>query len=283
MPDEQLIVPGVTSPEVPAGGHTPVTPTPSIDPVVAPSVEPVTAPIVEPVTVQPSPEPAPEPVPEPVTEPVAEPVAYEPIGNTALDAAAKVVAEAGFDPVVISNELFEQGKLSDTTLTNLENKLGKEQVALLASAYSAELTKLQAASDARNQSVYDQVGGKETWDAIALWTTTPEAQLSKEAAAEYNSMLAKGGVQAQLAATALKEAYMASPGFGAAQPTQMVQGDQPAPPANAVEPISRRQYVDEKRKAINSGNAAAVAALEARANFTMKHAAAQWRLTPLQS
>jgi hypothetical protein len=209
---------------------------------------------------------------------------YEPVGVPALDAAAKIVQEAGFDPVAVSNELHANGKLSDTTLQALESKLGAEQVALLASTYHTEIKKVQEEAEARNNAVYTEVGGKEAWDAIAQWTTTPEAGLTPDAAQEYNELLAAGGVKALLAAKALKEAYMASPGFKTqnTEPNTIVTPDSAVPASPAIETISRRQYVDEKRKAIQAGDAATVAKLEARAQYTMKNAPAQWRLTPLQ-
>jgi len=281
----------VGAPESPPAAQTHQVPNPSIPPGGSPVTEPPVEPIAQPVAQEPAPapvqdpvqEPVQDPVPEPPQEPPQEPQQYEPTGNPALDAAAKIVNEAGFDPVALSNELYQNGKLSDTTVQALEQKLGAEQVALLTTTYHAEIKKEQDAAEARNKEVYDIVGGKEAWDQLAQWTTTPEAGLSPEAANEYNAMLAAGGVQAKLAAHALKEAYMASPGFKDSTPNTMVQPDAAAPSSHAVEPISRRQYVDEKRKAIRTGDAAKVAQLEARAQYTLKHAASQWRLQPLQN
>jgi len=287
----------VGAPQSPPAGQTHQVPHPSIPPGGSPVTEPPVEPVVQPGTQEPAQQtaaPAPVQAPAPAQAPPltppqtpdpvqAEPVAYDPIGNVALDAAAKIVQEAGFNPIALSNELYQTGRLSDTTVQALEQKLGAEQVALLTTTYHAEIKKEQDAAEARNQEVYKVVGGKETWDALAQWTTTPEAGLSPEAADEYNAMLAAGGVQAKLAARALKEAYMASPGFKENTPNTMVQGDDPAPTGHTIEPISRLQYVDEKRKAIRSGDATKVAQLEARAQYTLKHAAAQWRLRPLQS
>jgi hypothetical protein len=151
---------------------------------------------------------------------------------------------------------------------------------LLTATYKAEVTTAKSKAEARNNAVYSVVGGKESWDAIAQWTTTPEAGLDEAAAAEYNKMLASGGVQAELAAKALKEAYMASPGFKQANPT-MTEPTGVVPAAPAVEPVSRRQYTDQRKKAIREGNAAEVAALDARARHTMQSLPDQWRLNAI--
>ena len=267
------------APDVPAGGQPVADPTPTIPQQTASVTEPVNAPepVTEPVQVDPAPQVT---EPEQPQQPV-QPVAYEPTGNTALDAAAKIVSEAGFDPAAVSDELNTNGKLSDQTLLALEGKLGKEQVALLASTYNTEIKKIQEKAQAEVNAVYTEVGGKETWDAIAQWTTTPESGLDKQAAQEYNAMLSAGGVQALLAAKALKEAYMASPGFTATQPNTLVTADSAVPAQPVIETISRRQYVEEKRKAMSVGDAATVAKLEARAHYTRKNVPNQWRMTPL--
>lgn len=264
----------------------PAAPTPEVVVVPQPA-QPVSQPVtqpVQPVITAPEPTPAaqtqPDPTPTiPTPAPVA-PVPYQDIGIPALDAAAKLVAAHGFDPVVLSQEIQTQGELSAPTRAALEAKLGADQVTLLASTYTSEIKNAETQANARNQAVYDAVGGKETWDALAEWTTKPEAGLSPEAADAYNEMLAAGGVQAELAAKALKEAYMASPGFKQNNPA-IVTPDAAVPAQTQVQAISRRQYTEQRKAAIRTGNAAEVAALDQRARLTMEKLPEQWRVSAI--
>lgn len=262
-------------------------PTPPAEPVPTPVPAPEPAPVPEP-TPTPVPTPVPAPVPEPSIAPPAptpaptpEPAStVQPTGNKILDAAAKLVSEHGFNPNTLSQEIENSGDLQPATRSALEEKLGTEQVELLIASYKAEVQSVKTTAEKKRQAVYDAVGGKEQWDAIAQWTTTDEAGLSQEAADEYNKMLAAGGVQAQLAANALKEAYMATPGFKQANPT-MQSADSAVPASPNIEAISRRQYVEQRKKAVRTGNAAEVAALDARATHTMTNLPNQWRMNAI--
>jgi hypothetical protein len=250
------------------------TATPAVAPAAAPAtpaVAPAAAPVEPAAPLQASPvAPAVAPV-APVVVP------YTKTGNQALDAAAKIVSNQGFDPIALSKEITEQGDLTPESRAALEAKVGVEQTAILTSTYRSEVKNAQAAADSKNQAVYDAVGGKEQWDAIAKWTTTEGAGLSTEAANDYNTMLAAGGVQASLAARAIKEAYMASPGFKQDNPV-IVQADGVVPVQSVVAPISRPQYITERKKAVREGNATAVQSLDNRATHTMNNIPDQWRV-----
>ena len=281
----------VGAPEAAPAVQTQQTPSPSIPPGGSPVTEPPVELIVQEPTQVSTPAPEPEPVSEPTPEPAPEPepqatapVDYESPQQQALDAAGEMLSSKGIDPRAVMDELVQGGKLSPEREAELVTALGREQAILLLNTFKTAHKEITRESQQRIDDVYNVVGGKAEWDKIAAWTATPEAGLSDEAAEAYNAMLAAGGVQAQLAANALKEAYMATPGFKE-QGTQsiMVQPDAVPAPQSAMETISRRQYVDEKRKAIRTGDAAKVAQLEARAQYTLKHAASQWRLQPLQN
>lgn len=253
-------------------------------PVQAPVQTPAQGPDQNPVT-PPAQEPAPTGVPpegdtgtvpaEPSVEPA--PAEYTPTGNKALDAAAKLVSAQGFNPTELSKELSEHGDFTDQTRKSLTEKFGEEQVDILAATYTSEVSKMKSTQAEAVSLVHNAVGGQETWDKIAAWTATEEAGLSDEAANSYNQMLNAGGVQAELAARALKEAYMASPGFKQENPN-MQQPDTSVPPAPAVEAISRPQYTKERKKAVREGNAALVEQLDARARHTMDNLPSQWRI-----
>lgn len=203
---------------------------------------------------------------------------FVPTGNEVLDSAAALVSKAGFDPIALHNEL-ENG-LTQETRAQLEGKLGKEQTSVLIRSVSSEIETQRNKVKETLSSVHSTVGGEQTWNSIVEWSRTEEAGLDPKAAEEYNAMLNAGGVQAQLAARALKEAYMSSPGFKEQNPT-MEQADSSAPASPSLEPISRPQYTEEYNKAIRAGDAAKAAALDARAKYTMQHYPQQWRVLRL--
>lgn len=234
-----------------------------------------------------APAPAPTPAPAAPLEVVAPVAPAAPAfnvpktGNNIFDSAISVVAEAGIDPNGVYKEFSETGTLTPESRKELVEKLGEAKVATLEAAVQAEHAKETQAAEAKVHAVYEFLGGKDgrqagekLWGEIAAWTKTAASGLSQEAAAEYNDMLAAGGVRAQLAAKALKEAYMSSPGF--TQPANTLQGDTPAAPA-AIETISRVKYVEEKGKAMREGRAEDVAKLEARARLTMEKHPEHWR------
>lgn len=239
------------------------------EPIVQPVVEPVEQPVVQPVQ-----EPVIQPAIEPVVQPVTEPIKEVP-NATFADSASATLTEAGLNPDEIVQAVnANNGEVSVELYNTLVSKLGAAKADLLVSGYKQEVQNRTALQDAENNKVFDLVGGKAEWDKIVDWTKTDTSGLSKEAAVVYNEMLAAGGVKAALAAKALKEAYMASPGF---EPTpNLMQGDGLAP-AIGTQLISRAEYTTEKQKAFRNNDGAAVQALEARAKYTMQNHANIWR------
>lgn len=239
--------------------------------------EPVVQPVVEPVVVAPVVQPVQEPaapVVQAVAEPVVEPIKAVP-DTTFAESASATLTEAGLDANEIISEVnANNGEVSVELYNKLLSKLGAAKADLLVSGYKQEVSNITARQDAENNKVFDLVGGKAEWDKIAEWTKTDTSGLSKEAAVVYNEMLAAGGVKAALAAKALKEAYMASPGFEPAP--NLMQGDGAAPAAG-TQLISRAEYTTEKQKAFRNNDGAAVQALEARAKYTMQNHANIWR------
>jgi len=248
----------------------PVKPVQPAEPVVAPVVEEAPAvPVVEPVVPV-------EPAAPVVEEPVVEAPVYakpEATGNKFFDSAANVLHDAGFDTTAISQEVGTNGSLTDETRAALVAKLGESQVSMLESGLEQERTSAHAANKPARDLVYNEAGGEAMWKAIEEWTTTEGCGLTPDGEKEYNQMLAAGGMQAQLAVKALKEAYMASPGF--VQPAKL-EGADGVVPAGQVDAISRAIYIKEKADAIKANDAVTVAALEARARYTMANLPTQW-------
>ena len=268
MAEEVTEVTTVQPGEQPAPAPTePVTPQVTASPQPAPQPAPDTAPA-------PQPEAAPAPVPAPQPE-------YTATGNKVLDAAAKVLLDKGLDPTALAQEI-EQGGLSPQSKAAMDAALGADQSAILEATYVSETAKVKQSVQQKLDTVHSAVGGQEEWDAIVAWTQTPEAGLDEQAANDYNELLNAGGVKAQLAARALKEAYMSSPGFKEQNPTA-VQPQGMVAPTPTVAPIARRQYVEERKKAVREGNAALVESLDARARYTMERVPSSWRLAPIDN
>ncbi len=259
--------------------------------------EPVTEPVV-PKVGEPVPEHKQEPVvppnpapPEPVVPTAPEPeqvpeqevpkeVPKEVPDGDFFSTASETLKEAGFNPEEVAQRINDnEGKISSELYSEMYQKLGKTQADLLVSGFKTNYADIIAKQEVEKSKVYDVVGGEDMWQKIAAWTATEEAALEPEAAKVYNEMLAAGGVKAALAANALKEAYMASPGFTAAP--NLVTGDS-TPPAAGVEPISRSEYTNKKREAFNSNDGVAVASLEARARFTMEQHPNLWRTAKIR-
>lgn len=264
-------MPGEQTPE-------PVAPVvPDNTPVVEPVVEPVATP-AQVATPTPAVEPAAaEPV-APVAEPIVEPVQEIPEGDF-LTSADTILTDAGLDTSDVVEKInANEGKVSVELYNEIVAKTSKGVADSLVAGFTTEVANAEKRQAAETAKVYEVVGGEAEWNKIAAWTSDPASKLDPAAAKEYNAMLAAGGVQAQLAANALKEAYMASPGFSA--DANVVPGDG-TPPAQGLEPISRAQYTTEKKKARQSGDGVLDAALDARARHTMQNFPNQWRLAPL--
>lgn len=241
-----------------------------------PTVEPVVEPVVTPVTTE-EPTHVVEPVEEPVapTELVVEPVAKaapEKTGVAYYDNAGSILHSAGIDAVETFNKVRDNGNvIPEDVRKDLVDKLGESQVYMLESGLTT-----QVATQAKEiKTVLDSIGGEEVWTAVNEWASK-EGTLPPEQITTYNEMLAKGGQQAIIAAQKLKEAYMADPNT-TVPATNMLNGDTAAPVSTGIEPISRMQYTEQKRKAVNDNNAVEVTKLEARARYTSEQKPDLWR------
>ena len=237
----------------------------------APDVPPIqTDAPVPPVPVIP-PEPTPAPAPEIPVPPVATQEAST--GIPFYDNAASMLTAAGLDPGDVFKQVTDAGDtISDETRKQLTDKLGASQAYMLEQGFTQQKTSERVERDA----VFNAVGGKDTWDAIVQWTHSEASTIASEDAATYNSMLAQGGKQANLAVEKIKEAYMADPNTNVPA-NNMMQGDGVPPVGTVVEPISRSIYVEQKNKAIRENDAATVAKLEQRARYTMDKQPTLWR------
>jgi hypothetical protein len=209
----------------------------------------------------------------PPAEPAVAPL--EPTGNAFFDSAQAVIQKAGLDGPAMLKEIVDNGNLSDASKAALVEKVGKEQADVLLAGAQGEVTKLQDKQKAENNAVFEAIGGEATWLKIAEWSRSDTKPLTEVQSKTYNAMLAAGGLQAQMAAKALKDLYMADPSITTA--AGVIPGDAAAG-APVTQVISRRDYIVQKAKAIRENNPDEVAKLEARARSTMATAPGKWRI-----
>lgn len=255
-------------PNAPLPGVPAPAPQPEPTPTPAPAPEPQPAPAPAP---QPAPEPTPAPAPTPEPTPEPKPVPIE-TGVPFYDNAGALVQSAGMDAQAVYDSITENGGINDELRAELVEKLGASQTFMLEQG----LTTQRNAEAAERQSVYDTVGDEATWNNIAQWTADKGCTLTDAQKDAFNAMLAQGGEQAKLAATQLKEAYVSDPNVNVPA-AGALNGDQPAPNADAVQPISRSEYINAKREAVNTNNAVLVQELESRARFTQQSKPELWR------
>lgn len=255
-----------------------------VEPVVEPAavavepvapVEPAQGQVNEPAPVLPDADPVVPEVPETLEVPATNPAYIPESYGTFMEAANSVLTAKGINTDALARSIeAADGVVTEEIRTILVDKLGAAEATVMISGFETEYSNASTSISTEANKVYDVVGGKEEWNKIAEWTKTPEAGLTPEAKDAYNSMLQQGGVQAELAAKAIKEAYMASPGF--TQDPNLMPADSNANPAVTMETISRSVYVSEKQKAIRENDGVAVAKLEERARFTKENNKDQW-------
>lgn len=187
-------------------------------------------------TEEPKQEPAPPKIPEPEE---AEP---KPTGNPFVDELLTELRTHEVDIDKLFGDYLETGNEESIDLAYLEEKVGKLAAKGLVASVKAEASRIEAEEAEAAKTIYDSVGGEQTWNDIIKWITSGKSGLSKDGAQAYNDMLAKGGVQAQLAARELLNMFKQSPGF--IQDASLQQADAPAQPTG-LEPISRREYVEQ--------------------------------------
>lgn len=230
-------------------------------------------PVVPPVVVVP-PEAIPLVIPEAVAPVIPKP---EPTGNTFFDMAQNALHEKGVSPDKYLQEFIEAGAVSPESRVELVTALGEAQVQIIEQGMSNEVTRIKAAQAVEAQKVFAAIDlpgypdGQAAFTVIAAWAAQ---NISKEDRAEFNLMLSKGGVQAGLAITALKEKYMADPSYSVT--ANLVPGTT-VPVGVGPELISRSTYTAERKKAENARDQVLIAKLDARARYTMEHNREAWR------
>ena len=234
-----------------------------VAPVAAPAeapVEPVTEPVAEaPAAVEAAPATTDKPTlpevkeeakPEEKAEAEAsEDLPYESTGNEYMDEVLSAFHEGGVDFDKAFGVFSESGKEEDIDLVYIESVLGRAATQGILAGVKAENAKIEAEAVATAEVVHKAAGSKELWDGACKWIASGKSGLTKEGWDQYNTMLAAGGIQSELAARELSKMYQQSPGF--TKPANLMEGDATAQPSS-VEPISRRQYAEELNKVVRT-------------------------------
>ena len=239
-------------------------PTAPVTESVAPVVEPVTEPVV----------PAVEPVvegkePTATQLPEVPEVELEPTGNQFVDDLLGEFKSNDVDVDKLFGDYLETGDEASIDFAYLEEKVGKLAAQGLIAGVRAENDKAEAESSEAAVTIYEAAGGEALWEGVLEWIGSGKSGLSKAGGESYNTMLAAGGVQAELAARELSKMFQASPGF--TQPAQLQTADQ-TQQVSGIEQISRADYVSQLDVVVRkSGEYSPEAeALHRRRTFTME-------------
>ena len=194
----------------------------------------------------------------------------ESTGNEYIDGLLTEFKSNDIDIDKLFGNYEESGDEKDIDFAYLESKVGKLAAKGLIAGFRAENEKLERQSEAESKTIYDAVGGESMWDGIVKWIGGGESGLSREGAEAYNTMLAAGGVQAELAARELSTMYKQSPGF--TQHASLQSADQTAQPTG-IQPISRVDYVEQLDAVVRKSgeNSPEANALHERRLFSMKN------------
>ena len=223
----------------------------------APAAEPVVAPTEAPAAVEPAPASTEKPAlpevkeeakPEEKAE-ASEDLPYESTGNEYMDNVLSAFHEGGVDFDKAFGNFSESGKEEDIDLEYIESIIGRAATQGILAGVKAENAKMEADAVSTAEAVHKAAGSKELWDGACSWIASGKSGLTKEGWDQYNTMLAAGGIQSELAARELSKMYQQSPGF--TKPANLMEGDATAQPSS-VEPISRRQYAEELNKVVRT-------------------------------
>lgn len=175
-------------------------------------------------------------------------VSFTPTGNIGMDLALEFFGKLGFK--LEDAELDQAGKgnfsyLEAKLATMGDKAAGADKYIQLAKTAVAEIqAKQSAAIEARRTAVYDVVGGKETWEAIAEFA---KANAEPDELKDIRSALSAGGTTAKLMAQHLLSLYQASNPERKAQKVT----EQPAATAGASSALTLTGYKKELNELIS--------------------------------
>lgn len=206
-------------------------------------------------------------------------IKFEPTGNEVFDTLGSDLVEKGLDPNTYYQEALAamqdggEPELSEESFQELAKVYG-ERVALMMERQFVNELKNQAAERAQlSKEVYNSFGGEESFKYIAE-AILKENLVSAEDARKLGEMLMQKGVTQKMAIKQIKELYMETSQYQ--QNPQLADQGQLAQPVG-LQPISRRDYTQQKMQAMAEKNYALVEQLNRRADLTMKQSPQSWK------
>ena len=168
-------------------------------------------------------------------------------GDETGDAVLQLLQNSGVTPDEAKALLFDGVKSGDLTKIDraaLEKKVGKVKAQLIVSGVTSFVTSQKSAAQAIVTTLHEEVGGKENWDAVAKWAN---AAIDADTLEQYKGMINAGGVQAKLAARAMKEAYEGDSKNSTLNAKKEVVPKNGAP-TTTITPMSKIEYVKALEK-----------------------------------
>ena len=254
----------VTNPVPPAADPVPA-PAPVVQPVILADPTPIPGTVLPPVQAQPAAPAVPPAQPAPVAEAPASD--YIAVGDPVADYGLGLLKEAGVSRAEAESyfqKAAESGKLEDVNMQALVQRVGEAKANLVMAGIRDWHTRANAASEVTRKTVYDAVGGEESWQVLAAWVKTNEGKDAGLAAVmpEIRSMIDAGGMQAKYAVMELMTRYNADPRTSGLN-NNLLAGTAAPNPAD-FGPLSKREYQALIGKANDSNDERAVAQLRAR-------------------
>lgn len=225
-------------------------------------------------------EPQPQEQPDHVLKPEEDkPVKFESTGNEVFDTLGSDLVEKGLDPMTYYQEAIaamQQGsdpELSEESYQELVKVYGERVANIMERQFVSELKNHKQQQDTIASEVYNSFGGEESFKYIAE-AILKDNVISAKDAEKLGEMLMQPGVSQKMAIKQIKELYMETSQYQ--QNPQLVDQGQPAQPVG-LQPISRRDYTQQKMKAMAEKNYALVEQLNRRADLTMKQSPQSWK------
>jgi hypothetical protein len=205
---------------------------------------------------------------------------FKPTGFTELDKVGSVLAKNGLDVNNYFEELALQVTpdanevtLSEESFKEIVDKYGEDLAQVLegqlVTAYNNRIKHLKSERDA----VYAAFGGEDKLVAIAT-AVKESGTISEEGMVELGKMLAKGGIQREVAIEKLKGAYKMTDNF--TQGGSFSESGQTIP-QEGLQPISRAEFTKEKLAAYKARDNVKVEQLNKRAEMTLSKRPDLWR------
>ena len=181
------------------------------------------------------------------------PISVQETGNAKLDDIGKLLSEKGIESAQsIMDEYSKEGTLSVASQAVLVDKLGDSVAAMVIKNLEDIEVSFRESAKASRKEVFEyantKFGGEDaelTWKQMQEFARGEESGLSADDITAMNSLLAKGGLSAQLVIDKLHTIYTGLD--STSTPADLLQGDVYS--NSAFKPLSKTEYVDQLREA----------------------------------